>query len=334
MEKINFEKTKEKSNFDGLVSAKDIIKMEFKKEDKWLIEKYLPTQGVLMISGDPKTFKTWLILYLAGCLADGHKIFETFQTKKCNVLIINEENAVRLLNERLRKLKIHNDNIFFYNLKGMKVDNPKDVKKIIEVINAHEIKLVVFDTFVRVHEKEENDASQMRTIFHSIKPILNSGASIIFTHHHRKEPGFSRNALRGSSEISAFINCQLLIQVKDKQDKTLLLKNVLNRDDQEQDDLAIRVDITEEDAKFEALIGKSAIEIKSSEQEKVILNLLKDNNIPLPIDTIKTHINLDIGDNKLRRLLNGLVRKNLLKIEKTKAGKIWYSTIDCDIPVS
>lgn len=323
LEVIENEIAEEKRNEENrLFTAKEIFEMEFDPADKWLIERMLPQEGIMALTGNPKTYKTWIILHIARCVASGQPVFGKFDTKQGGVLIINEENSKRLLNERFKIMDLNNEIIYIYTFKGLKVDNEKDIEHITGLIKKDGIKLLILDTFIRVHSKDENEASQMRYIFHNLKPILQLGTSVIFTHHHRKEQagGSSVHSIRGSSEIAAFVSSHFLVEAT-RGEGVVTLKNILMRDDVVLEPFTVRV-LQDRQPKFEYIEGEGLLAAKKDQAEKNVLDFINRQNESVSFEQVKAEIikqpNTKIGDQKLRNILNSLTSQKL--IYQTKAG--------------
>ena len=50
------------------------------------------------------------------------------------------------------------DNIHYLSQSGIKVDLETSLEMIIEIVKERNIKLVILDSLIRVHEQDENDA--------------------------------------------------------------------------------------------------------------------------------------------------------------------------------
>lgn len=323
-------KTDENKTKRNLLTAKDIFAMEFNPDEKWLIERFLVPQGIMVLSGDPKTYKTWVSLHVAYCVANGMPVFDNFDTDQGDVLIINEENSIRLLIERLKMMNLDDEKIHIYTFEGIKADNKKDIEHIVDLIKKYHIKLVIFDSFIRVHSQEENDASQMRNVFVGIQPILKMNASVIFIHHHRKE-GINtggKYSLRGSSEIAAFISSHFLIRSTSEKG-VVRIKNELMRDDENLDELTVRV-FKDSEPVFELIEGQDAVAIKADKHEKTVLNIINESEEKLDIEQIKKSLSekgVSMGNNRLRKYLNNLLGEGFVKPEIGDHNKQFYLKI-------
>ncbi|MCC6323467.1 AAA family ATPase [Candidatus Nomurabacteria bacterium] len=194
--------------------------------DEWLVESLVSKQGVTVLSGNPGDFKTWVTIHIALCVSRHIPVFGKFKTIQGAVLIINEEDHLRTIKKRLELLGAKDaDNLYYFSQSGIKVDNDKALDSIIRVIREKEIKFVVLDSLVRIHGQEENDAKGMSKVFSSLQKIIAEGASILFTHHHRKQQAHEKvtgQSMRGSSDILAAVDCHITIE-KNRDEKDHLI---------------------------------------------------------------------------------------------------------------
>ena len=76
----------------------------------------------------------------------------------------------------------------------------------------------------------------MAKVDKSFKKITKEGASILFTHHHRKQQGYGPNnqgqSMRGSSDILAAVDCHITLEKKRDEEDRLILKQTKLRPDE------------------------------------------------------------------------------------------------------
>lgn len=221
-------KAKKKFVEPKLWQISDILTTDF-GEEEWAVENLISKQGITALSGNPGDFKTWLTIHTALCVVRNVPVFGKFKVTQGNVLIIDEEDHIRLLKKRLELLGAkESDEINYLSQGGIKVDNEDVLEFILRIIEDRDIKLVILDSLVRIHDQEENDASGMSTVFSNLQKFITAGASILFTHHHRKQTGFgSSNAgqsMRGSSDILAAVDCHIMIERKREEEHRLIIK--------------------------------------------------------------------------------------------------------------
>ncbi len=207
----------------------EILKHDF-GEEEWIVESLISKQGITALSGNPGDFKTWLTTHIALCVSRQSDVFGKFPTSQGGVLIIDEEDHIRLLKKRLELLGAKDtDNIHYLSQCGIKVDIESVRDMIVDIIKEKDIKLVILDSLVRVHQQEENDAGGMAKVFSGLQKILTAGASILFTHHHRKQQNGQRNnntgqSMRGSSDILAAIDCHITVEKKSLEEDILVVR--------------------------------------------------------------------------------------------------------------
>lgn len=205
-----------------LLRVGDILAMEF-PDDEWLVDGLLAIPSVNALSGMPGHGKTLITIHIAHCVANGLPVFGKFASMKAKVLIISEEDYLRHLKKRFESLGIaENDDITYLSRCGVKIDDPKYVDEIIEIVREQGIKLVIIDSLVRVHGQDENDAPGMARVSEQLRRIGDEGVAVLLLHHHRKQDGNQKGntglSLRGSSEIQAAVENHFALARKDDED--------------------------------------------------------------------------------------------------------------------
>jgi len=209
------------------VSVADILKMEL-NEEPFLVENLIPNKSLCVLSGYPESGKSWIILELARSIASGNSFLGIFQTQQGKVLIVDEENGIEEFKRRMTLLKFDSTlPIYLFSQKGFKVDNQEDFRGLLEFVENEQIKLVIFDPFVAIHSKKENEAGDMQKVMEVLQEFNLVGTSVLFAHHHRKELGWSKinpsQSLRGSSVLFGRVDSHLAIEKKEKEGEITLI---------------------------------------------------------------------------------------------------------------
>jgi hypothetical protein len=68
---------------------------------------------------------------------------------------------------------------------------------------------IIFDSFVRFHNEDENDASAMSRPMGKFRKLADAGATVLFIHHRSKS---GETKYRGSSDIAAGVDCGLSLE--------------------------------------------------------------------------------------------------------------------------
>lgn len=216
------------TNTPKLWTVGEILVQDF-GEEEWLVNSLISKQGITALSGNPGDYKTWVTIHIALCVSRNTAVFGKYQATQGGVLIIDEEDHLRLLKKRLELLGAkETDNIHYFSQGGIMVDIEEVRDMIVDIVKEKNIKLVILDSLVRVHQQEENDSGGMAKVFKSLQKILAEGASILFTHHHRKQQagGASNPAqsMRGSSDILAAVDCHITIEKRKDEENRLVIR--------------------------------------------------------------------------------------------------------------
>lgn len=307
------------------IKLSELMQKKF-PDTQWLVEYLIPKNAITAISGSPASFKTWIILEIANKISTGKKLFNKYETTKCGVLIIDEENGERLLQMRFNKINIIADsNIYLSSLNNFKVENGVD--KIIDFCHSNNIELIIIDSLIRIHSNDENDAMKMAEVFTQLKKFNKGGLSVIFTHHNRKKSSFQRNSpaedMRGSSDILAALDTHIGIT---REKEFISVYQTKSRYSNEI--MPFKVEITENNEKIELNYHSQIDEIQSKKEEakKIISEIFKNTSQEMYtkelIELIKNEN--QIGEKSITIALNEMTDKGDLCIRKGKQNKKYY----------
>ncbi|MBI4585337.1 MAG: AAA family ATPase [Planctomycetes bacterium] len=195
------------------------------EEIAWSVQGILPVGGVGILSGSPGLGKSWLALDLAVEIARGGSWLGQFPCRNDRVLLIDEESAEPLMRLRLGKILagkgISGDglNLFFAIGGGFNFSDGEALERFRVAFRRFQPGVVIFDSLIRLHRADENDARQMAAVFGTLKELVRGfNLTVLLIDHHRKPQGFgdSLQQLRGSSEKAAFVDTALTMNRKDK----------------------------------------------------------------------------------------------------------------------
>ncbi len=196
-------------------------------EQMYLVDRLIPEAGITILSGSPGVFKTYNLLQIAMCVANGDPYLGRFAAQRTNVLIIDKENGDFLLTKRLFELGADSDLPIFFT-ENMQFELTDDsVEEMVKKCHELDIKLVIIDSLIRVHSSEENSSKEMSQVFNRLRRFTENGIAVLVTQHHRKQGangfGNMREMIRGSSDIPAASDSNISIIRKDKGDNTYLV---------------------------------------------------------------------------------------------------------------
>lgn len=220
----------EEKIFVPALSFAELMGQDFPKA-RYAIEPFFESGTVNMVSAPPNTWKSWLLFYFSSHIAQGTSVFkqDKFATEKSKVMIVNEEDSYRSVQDRFKILGITDSSleIYFRIAQGSKLEE-KFTTELLKELKEKDIKVVIFDSLRAMHEADENDSTAMQKILDQMKKISREGITVIFTHHHRKKGLQDRFAggaesSRGSSAINAAISGHISLDEKQKNDDLYLV---------------------------------------------------------------------------------------------------------------
>jgi hypothetical protein len=173
---------------------------------EWIVEDLILSGGIHFITAPPGGGKTWAAIDLVRACMTGTKWLDHKPAKQVPVLYINEEMGAGPFFQRLDQMRVPGSRLSILQRAGINLDNPSDLSQIADHIRSSGVRIVVLDTFVRVHSRDENNNSEMAQLFGRFKAITDAGAAIVCLHHHRKSGSGSpveHEAMRGAGEIAA-----------------------------------------------------------------------------------------------------------------------------------
>ena len=191
-------------------------------EIEWLIEKLLPKDEVLLISGETGVGKSLLRTQLSILFAKGGGEFLGYKVAGAPVLVVQHENSVtgewRRIHRLAQNIGVYNEKRFLLNQAMYSIPNAREAKRLENVVKTSRAKVVIYDCLATLHTSNENSASEMRAVCETLKRIdRECSTSSILIHHFRK-PSDGRDSSgdkaesRGSSGISDFAGSILTVR--------------------------------------------------------------------------------------------------------------------------
>jgi archaellum biogenesis ATPase FlaH len=171
---------------------------------EFVVEGLIAAGTVTMISGESGAGKTTIVTSMCGAVESG-TAFAGLQTQRRPVLMLDNENPVPVVNERLERLGIQDGENF--KIWGGWVEEPPAPFSplVLEWVAGCTPKpLIVVDSLVSFHPGSENDATETRTYMQQFRRLADAGATVILLHHSGKAD--SAKDYRGSSDIKASID--------------------------------------------------------------------------------------------------------------------------------
>lgn len=146
------------------ISIDELLEKDFPLQ-RWVVDRLVPLNGLTIISALPSSYKSWFSLMLAIKVAGGKMLFDTFATEKMGVLIVDEENHESIIADRATMLlELDGLNIRIVSRKGF-ILNDRNVTDLITEAKSYDVGLIIFDSLVRIHNQDENKATDMNQVF-------------------------------------------------------------------------------------------------------------------------------------------------------------------------
>lgn len=192
----------------------------------WLIRDLWGLEAVGIVGGAPKCCKSWLGLDIALSVASGTPCLGHFEVlRKGPVLVYLAEDAAFMVRERVlgickhRHLDIESLDLHIIDAPSLRLDLETDRAKLINSIDRLKPRLLLLDPLVRLHRVDENSSAEISALLGFLRELQRRfHMAVILVHHmskkHRAQLG---QALRGSSDLHAFGDCNAyLIRNNDK----------------------------------------------------------------------------------------------------------------------
>jgi len=186
-------------------------------EINWLMDKLVPAQSVVLITGREGTLKTWLALDWANRFGEG-KDWHGYLCQSVSVLYMDAEMPFAIFHSRLYAVG-GSQNLNIWRWQDDRFPNSLDDPLLLQASKTHGV--IIIDTLKRFMGKlDENSSTDMAVITGQLRNLTRKGATVIALHHAAKDP--NNPGYRGSTEIGAGVDVILNIEKKEIDGKTRL----------------------------------------------------------------------------------------------------------------
>jgi len=207
---------------DDYVTAGELTAMDL-PEPQFIIDDILPSIGIMLLSGLPGSYKTWIYLYFSHCIINGLPVFGIYKTTPTNILLINIDDYIVDIRDRLKKARIEDNGLsklFVRQCRKFLILDETDSESIIKQIKKYSIGLVIVDTLRHSHHNNENDSGEMDIVMGKYKEISsNLDCSFLIVHHDGKEQNGKTVITAPSGSINISGNCIASIRLKTTKQK-------------------------------------------------------------------------------------------------------------------
>jgi RecA-family ATPase len=134
----------------------------------WLVDQLIPERQLVLITGQPSSFKSFLVQHLAAAVSQGRE-FLGRSTKRTKVLMLDRENPPEIIAERrdILDMKEGNHLRIWGNWSS---ERPPDIddSRLLEFAKKYCL-VIIFDSLVRFHEADENSAKEMAGVMANLR---------------------------------------------------------------------------------------------------------------------------------------------------------------------
>jgi hypothetical protein len=179
----------------------------------WLVDTMMPARGLAALYGRPGSYKSFVALYMAGCIASGASCFGKSTIQGEVVYIAGEGGAG--LKKRWDALRIKhslpdNTQVHFVKAQLNLRSTQDDMLELIAVIKEASVapRLIIVDTLARAFAGgDENSASDMGAFISITGAIQESmNCAMLIVHHSGKDEA---KGMRGSSALLGAVDAEM-----------------------------------------------------------------------------------------------------------------------------
>lgn len=188
----------------------------------WLIQDLWTDEAVGILGGEPKCCKSFLALDVAVAVASGTPCLRQFAVRRTGpVLFFPAEDSLTIVRRRLDGIaaaagvSLSDLPLHVITAPSLRLDVATDRQRLILTVEALRPLLLVLDPFIRLHQCDENEASQMAPLLGYLRQLQRQFHLAVLLVHHAKKDGASLRpgqALRGSSELHGWGDSNLYLR--------------------------------------------------------------------------------------------------------------------------
>lgn len=181
-------------------NLKDVFSA-FRDKPKWLIEPYLPVEGIVLLHGKFSLGKSPLIWKLAQCVSEGTDFFGHTPERTGNVLYVEIDEPLVVTKDRLSKLDPMPRNVHILGMKPFNVlQLSYDDRETFESAkNDVKPSVVLVNSLRKCHPLDDKDSATPSKVYGMWQELFPSSC-LVFVHHDKKSDVFEGNRVKASDE--------------------------------------------------------------------------------------------------------------------------------------
>jgi RecA-family ATPase len=188
----------------------------------WLIQDLWTDEAVGILGGEPKCCKSFLALDVAVAVASGAPCLRQFAVRRTGpVLLFPAEDSLSIVRRRLdgiaaaAQVSLSDLPLHVITAPSLRLDAATDRQRLTLTVESLRPLLLILDPFIRLHQCEENEASQIAPLLGYLRQLQRQFHLAVLLVHHAKKDGASLRpgqALRGSSELHGWGDSNLYLR--------------------------------------------------------------------------------------------------------------------------
>lgn len=235
-------------------SAKELFNHTFTESPYLINEGILNEQGIMVVGGPPKAYKSFVLNTLCSHLTTGTNLFGAQRIshgrsypafcveRTCKVLLFEQEIGDISLRDRLvplaNSLPAESRELFMRNLythscdRNLRLDEDKGINAVADLARKVKPDVLIFDPLVEFHHGDENSTKDMSRVMRGLDWLRDRlKAAIILSHHCGKANDMraGADALRGSSAIYGKGDAYFMLSVHNKGAAIVRIEPTLRR---------------------------------------------------------------------------------------------------------
>lgn len=193
------------------INYADLSDLQLTTETDWLVDGILAKGDVGLLTGDSGAGKSYLSMDLALAVIQGRPWLGQRVLDRGVACIIDEENPLNLVKERLLRLGLGDDHkqLRYASMQNLLLE--RDADMLIDDMTRMQPKLVVFDTWASLSNATEYDVKEVGRVFREVlMPIAQETNAVVLQLHHSTKPtsnpkmiGSATSRVRGSGAFKA-----------------------------------------------------------------------------------------------------------------------------------
>lgn len=180
----------------------DLLNRVIQEPPAYISQNILTRGGTLLLGGEAKTGKSFLMLELARALTTGKSFLNNSAFSvpmRAKVIYIEAENGEVTTQKRIREIfkdedpRVYGD-YFFHRSKNLdyQLDARSGIEYFVQDIQAVRPNVIILDPISFMFHKDENDATEVGKLYLTLARLKELGAdentSIVMAHHFKKPP--------------------------------------------------------------------------------------------------------------------------------------------------